>query len=143
MVRGIKVQFTNRYAESRLSEAAEQGGASNYDYKCALDVAVGDCVVVESSAGMTVAEVTGIRDTPINKATKWAFQRVDIATLQLLQRAEQERGALADALRKKLIARKEIEIYNDLAANDPEAKAMLDRMMEIDRSFANVALPIA
>jgi hypothetical protein len=130
----IGAVFLNTYAAQK--EASTEYPSNVYSFKTVLDVVEGDHVAVECSAGMTICRVVSVHDVPSKKATKWAFAKIDTTVLDELQKTEAEREKLVSALKAKVMARKEIEIYEQIAASDPDAKSMLERIAEIDRGFA-------
>ncbi|MGD2330696.1 hypothetical protein [Bacillus amyloliquefaciens] len=95
-------------------------------------IEVGDKVVVDTSNGFVVAEVTKV-DVVSNKASKYVVQKIDIeAHEKRIEKANKliELKAKMEDRRKKL---QEIEIYQILAKEDDEMAALLAEYGEIQK----------
>lgn len=115
------------------------GNYRHYDFKyeaAVMDIRQGDKVVVESSTGLGVAEVTMVVKLAVNEAwpTKvkaWVVQRIYIEPHEI----RKNRAKLAEELKKKMEARrKEIQdatIYEDLAAKDEEMAKLLQEYKNV------------
>jgi len=135
-IKTINCYFLNSIAQASEGDGIRFGELGRlYAFKTCLDVVKGDFVVVECSAGMTVVKVDSVDSRQLAKATKWAFQKVDVELIAKLQGIELEREKLIATLKSKALRRKEVEIFAELAASDPDAKAALDRLNEIDSAF--------
>lgn len=89
-------------------------------------LAVGDKVVADTTRGLQVGTISKISDTPINKATKYLVQKVDLEKHE----ARKAKAKQQAELKKKMEARRkqlqENEIYRILAKEDEEMAKMLE-----------------
>lgn len=117
----VSVKFNNAYSQEK-----------SYAYMTDIDdIAVNDLVVVESpSRGLTIVEVVSVQETAegIEKATKWVVDKIDVTA---------HKKRLADIEQRKLIVAKlkrmqadmlEADQFAMLAANNPEAAALIDQL---------------
>lgn len=119
------------------------GYEKEYAYFSDSELEVGDLVVVAPNNEFKVAEVTktqGLYQSQADRATKWIVQRVDTEAFY----AREKRMALVQEVRNKLKQRKdqldEIILYQQLAGKDPEIKALLDQLNELDPT-TQIVLP--
>ena len=114
------------------SHSTEKG----YTYLTDLDLEIGDkCVVDTPGNGLSVVTVVSVRGLTAGQrtaATKWIVAKVDVeAHKERLRRQE-----AAQEIRNKLFEKKsqaeELKIYQMLAKDDPEIKALLEELAGVD-----------
>ena len=100
---------------------------------CGLETfAPGDMIVVDSSNGRGIVEVTRVEPwTDESKATKYVVGKVDNEKYEKHQKAEK----LAAELKEKLEARakklQSIALYEMLAKDDPEMQELVDQYKQV------------
>lgn len=113
--------------------ARDMIGPKDYSFKTNMDVKQDDVLVVDSAAGLAVVKVMSVDEVPDKKASKWAFQMVDVAALQEILNREARREVITAKLEEKLRARKEVDRYAHLAETDPEAAEFLKELQDMDK----------
>jgi hypothetical protein len=127
-MRVARVQFSN--ANNDFHRSTDK----TYDYYTDLDLAIGDHVVVDSpSTGFVVVLVKDIIESETIRVSKWVVDKVDIASYNERILREKERQELLAVLDKKAKRVEETQKYQFLAAVDPEAAKMLERIQELSK----------
>ncbi|PHE70544.1 hypothetical protein [Bacillus wiedmannii] len=99
------------------------------------DLKKGEKVVVDTVNGLAIAEVEKYVEYPTGKvpASKWIVQKIDTTSHE--KRLENER--LMNGLKLKMESRRkqleEIQIYQLLAKEDPEMKAILEEYNSLSK----------
>lgn len=119
--------FNGRFVNQFMNNGQE------HPFKTEMDIATGDLLVVDCSAGMGVVVVDSIDDLPSPKASRWAFGKIDPRPLDILIERDLRKTAIVKALDAKLHARKETDKYIGLAEADPEAKGLLAELMVLSK----------
>lgn len=115
----------------------QNASSQDYSFFTLLDDLVdGDAVVAEVGAGeLKVVFFRGYHADINPRATKWAFQKVDVAHLDELKEAlekskelEAKRRTIIKKLEGKLQDSNRIEKYRELAKTDQEASDLLKEL---------------
>ena len=98
-------------------------------------IATEDHVVVESPhSGYSVAKVVDILDGVSVKATKFIVCKVDDSAYRKRIMDAKERAEIVKKLSIKEQKLQEVQRFAHLAENDPEAKAMIERLKALDEA---------
>lgn len=104
-----------------------------------LEVELGDRLLAEAAGKVAVVVVTGLSPVAPKMATKWAFQKVDVAELERLKvwkmeqdQLEERRWSITARLNRKLESRSSMERYREMAKDDPEAAALLAELQSLE-----------
>ncbi|MBC2039964.1 hypothetical protein [Listeria marthii] len=118
----IKVKFVNSFNQ-------EQGSEKLYDYRTFLkDLRVGDLVAVETANGYAVAEVVKFNTVFTREPRSYAFQKIDVNTLNNEKARQEEIEALRFKIDLQVQKTSEKERWKELAKADPELKTLIDTL---------------
>ncbi|EME0756671.1 hypothetical protein VXI14_001874 [Listeria monocytogenes] len=118
----IKVKFVNSFNQ-------EQGSEKLYDYRTFLkDLSVGDLVAVETANGYAVAEVVKFNTVPTREPRSYAFQKIDVNTLNNEKARQEEIEELRFKIDLQVQKTSEKARWKELAKSDPELKALIDTL---------------
>jgi hypothetical protein len=108
------------------------GDSRNYEYFSVIeDLKVDDLVVVEAGNTYGLATVVAV-DVPKSKASKWVIQKVSTKIVDGIKADITKAREIKKALDEKLELQRERIVYQTLADKDPEAKALLDQLKELE-----------
>lgn len=95
------------------------------------DIAVNDTVVVDSpNNGLTLVKVVSVEETAegVEKATKWIVDKVDVTAHKKRMADIEQRKLIVAKLKKMQAEMLEADQFAMLAANNPEAAALIDQL---------------
>lgn len=126
----LKVAFTHTVF-ARSHDIPEK---ALYSYKTTMSaLKIGDDVVVETRYGPAVARVaTKPTLSKDNKATAWAFQRVEPDILKEIREKEERKQEIIDKLERMADEQNRMLVYERLAATNSLAGDLLDELKKID-----------
>ncbi|EHM4866114.1 TPA: hypothetical protein ACSY4P_10625 [Listeria monocytogenes] len=118
----IKVKFVNSYNQ-------EQGSEKLYDYRTFLkDLNAGDLVAVETANGYAVAEVVKFNTASTREPRSYAFQKIDVNTLNNEKARQEEIEELRFKIDLQVQKTSEKARWKELAKSDPELKTLIDTL---------------
>ncbi|ALY08820.1 hypothetical protein SEA_NANCIA_35 [Arthrobacter phage Nancia] len=103
----------------------ENGHASrSYAFKTQLVLEPGDLVLVRDRSGVHITLVTAFPSETPQKATRWAFQRVDMDALDRCER----RDKVLEQIKAKVAERQTLDLAYTLAEQDPEMMKLVKEL---------------
>ncbi|ALY10057.1 hypothetical protein SEA_SAVAGE2526_38 [Arthrobacter phage Savage2526] len=103
----------------------ENGHASrSYAFKTQLSVQPGDLVLIKDRSGVHIGLVTASPSENPQKATRWAFQRVDTEAIERCER----RDKVLDQIKAKVAERQTLDLAYHLAEQDPEMMKLVKEL---------------
>ncbi|EAC2921687.1 hypothetical protein FHZ96_09940 [Listeria monocytogenes] len=118
----IKVKFVNSFNQ-------EQGSEKLYDYRTFLkDLNAGDLVAVETANGYAVAEVVKFNTASTREPRSYAFQKIDVNTLNNEKARQEEIEELRFKIDLQVQKTSEKARWKELAKSDPELKTLIDTL---------------
>ncbi|MBC1622321.1 hypothetical protein HB925_07625 [Listeria welshimeri] len=118
----IKVKFVNSFNQ-------EQGSEKLYDYRTFLkDLNAGDLVAVETANGYAVAEVVKLNTASTHEPRSYAFQKIDVNTLNNEKAKQEEIEELRFKIDLQVQKTSEKARWKELAKSDPELKTLIDTL---------------
>ncbi|EHP2922892.1 TPA: hypothetical protein ACSY40_09495 [Listeria monocytogenes] len=118
----IKVKFVNSFNQ-------EQGSEKLYDYRTFLkDLNAGDLVAVETANGYAVAEVVKFNTASTREPRSYAFQKIDVNTLNNEKARQEEIEELRFKIDLQVKKTSEKARWKELAKSDPELKTLIDTL---------------
>ncbi|EAD1842001.1 hypothetical protein HB952_14200 [Listeria welshimeri] len=118
----IKVKFVNSFNQ-------EQGSEKLYDYRTFLkDLNAGDLVAVETANGYAVAEVVKLNTASTREPRSYAFQKIDVNTLNNEKAKQEEIEELRFKIDLQVQKTSEKARWKELAKSDPELKTLIDTL---------------
>lgn len=137
MVEVLQSNQTPRYvAVVRFLHPAPGVGHINkdYDFLCNVRVAENDIVVVDTTYGLQLARIVGVKKTS-TAATKWLVQKIDMAEHQQRIEAEMKRAELEKSMQARAKELTKVQQYEILAEKDPIMARMVSEYKSLDASL--------
>jgi putative ribosome biogenesis GTPase RsgA len=129
------MRYVNVSFEVSESRRLRQEDSKRYAFKTDFkDLNVGDCVVVETSRGFAVGVVCEelFSSTDVERATAWVVSKVDLESHNKRLELEAEKNKVLEKLEERKKSLERVAVYQMLAEKDPEMKALLDSLNELE-----------
>jgi len=120
-----QVSETQDFGEKRIA-----WGKKLYSFLSIFPCSVGDVVVVECSNGLRVCKVREVSTVVVKAATCFVVGKLDLEGLEKMKALRAEHIELQEAMEAKLANFQREQLWEQMAATDPEAAELLRRYKE-------------